>query len=806
MKINDVLQASNFATTAPAAIYQASKNTSISESLKETIVAANITSTDNGNINISSGADTSILASNLKTTNGGDINITVGQLTDGSGVIVTNDDAKVTIAGASNKETSYNKDENFNYSMSIDYDGISYANYQKDTNQDILLTNVSSNLDSANNININAKSDLSLKGSILNSGQADIEGTNNLISGSTTITSKNLDILAAVNSEISSYKQRTGTTFTNRNNISGSVSNNYINSQLNAKSDNFTFNVSEGVNIEGEDILTGDSGYISALDSQLSSDLITRKNLLSDYLYYEDTTREMTEAGQAVVAIGAVAATIVTAGAAGLAIVGSAAAATASTTAIVVTSAGVAAASTAASTAATTAVSASMNMDGDIFKQAKDISKTTWDATTSREAFESYVIAAGTAALTAGLAQGLEGVVQSSAEAVNAGNATITQRAISTLSQNNLATALADSAVSHVSSTAVQSSINGDSFSDALESQGSNILIGAVGNLGAKEIGSAFKSGNISRAKQLTLHSALGCGTALAGGGDCASGALSGVSGELAGEYVKDNLYPGQTTSSLTGQQKTVIKELGGLAGGLSAIFTGNAVGLSESDIADNIFSGQRIGKNAVENNLLYAAARDLATRNRKKELVGSNLPGTHQFSILAPDNPEDFTPELLSEIGAPPMQDLGDGTMGWVVGAHKRLDESRSYNLLLGEFNEASDFIATQEFMNPSKYTSWNRRDFDTEAHQVSHPGLTDTQLITNVLQNTVNYQNNMVSIPYPKPIPTISDSTIINSNSWNQSILQYSGATGYPNNFKGADVGSQNLLTKQYFEEKNE
>ena len=177
MEINDILQASNFVATAPAAIYQASKNTSVSESLKETIVASNITSTDNGNINISSGADTTILASNLKTTNGGDININVGQLTDGSGVIVTNDDAKVTIAGASNKETSYNKDENFNYSMSIDSDGISYANYQKDTNQDILLTNVSSNLDSANNININAKSDLSLKGSDLTTNNGDINLT-----------------------------------------------------------------------------------------------------------------------------------------------------------------------------------------------------------------------------------------------------------------------------------------------------------------------------------------------------------------------------------------------------------------------------------------------------------------------------------------------------------------------------------------------------------------------------------------------------------------------------------------------------
>ena len=132
-----------------------------------------------------------------------------------------------------------------------------------------------------------------------------------------------------------------------------------------------------------------------------------------------------------------------------------------------------------------------------------------------------------------------------------------------------------------------------------------------AGNLGAQKIGSEFKNGNISRAKQLTLHSALGCGTALAGGGDCATGAVSGVTGELAGEYFKDNLYPDQTTASLTEQQKTVIKELGGLAGGLSAIFTGNAVGLSESEIADNIFSGQRIGKNAVENNFFRQEIRE---------------------------------------------------------------------------------------------------------------------------------------------------------------------------------------------------
>ena len=460
-------------------------------------------------------------------------------------------------------------------------------------------------LNSDNDISINSNGNSVIKGSILNSGQADIQGTNNLINGATTITSSNLDILAAVNSEINNHQKRTGTSFTNKYNTSNSVSNNYINSQLNAKSDNFTFNVSGNVNIKGENILTAETAYINALDSQLSSDLIAKENLLSEYLYYEDTTREMTEAGQAAVSIAAVAATVATAGAAGVAVAGSAAAASASTTAVLVSSAGVAAASTAASTAATTAISTGMNVDGDIFKQAKDIGKSTWDATTSKEAFESYAIAAGTAVLTAGLTQGLDSAVQHSAKAVNSGNASITQRAISTLSQNNIASAVAESAISNISSSAVQSAVNGDSFSEALENQVENTLIGAAGNLGAQKIGSEFKNGNISRAKQLTLHSALGCGTALAGGGDCATGAVSGVTGELAGEYFKDNLYPDQTTASLTEQQKTIIKELGGLAGGLSAIFTGNAVGLSESEIADNIFSGQRIGKNAVENNLL---------------------------------------------------------------------------------------------------------------------------------------------------------------------------------------------------------
>ena len=131
-----------------------------------------------------------------------------------------------------------------------------------------------------------------------------------------------------------------------------------------------------------------------------------------------------------------------------------------------------------------------------------------------------------------------------------------------------------------------------------------------VGNLGAKAIGSAahgsitknvdgtltYNPPSINGTQQLALHAALGCGMASAGGNDCASGAVSGMVGEFTAEKLDQN-----TTLS-----DNTIKELAGLGGGLSAIVTGNAVGLDDQEIADNIFGGQRIGVNAGANNALY--------------------------------------------------------------------------------------------------------------------------------------------------------------------------------------------------------
>ena len=198
--------------------------------------------------------------------------------------------------------------------------------------------------------------------------------------------------------------------------------------------------------------------------------------------------------------------------------------------------------------------------------------------------------------------------------------------------------------------------------------------------------------------------------------------------------------------------------------------------------------------------NAIYVAARDLAkTKNGKTQ--GRSFPGTHQFSILVPDNPEDFTKDELKKMGiTEPMRDLGNGKRGWVIGAHNKGN-------LSAEFNEPSDFKATQEFFNPNKYTKWYKSDFDTEAYLVKHQGLTDTQYITNILQNTVNYQNNEKTNPikYPSGWSTLKNNTqTINSNSWNQSVLKYSGGTKVHQDFNGFDHGNQNTIPKIYFNKK--
>ena len=524
-------------------------------------------------------------------------------------------------------------------------------------NKNDLLNIVASNINVGNNLTITSTNNTTVQASNINSGIADISGTNGDVTGSTIINSNNLNIFAGTSYDTNIEDKRTKRTFAIRNNITGNMVTDYVNSNLTAKNDSFSFNVGNQVALRAKDLtdptITQPS-YVTTLKAQVASDKISETNLVLANKHWEETNRELTETGQAAVAIAAVAATVVTGGAA-LGFIGTAVAASA------------------AATASTTAVSTSMNAEGDIFKQVKDISKDTWDATTSRAAFENYAIAAGTAFLTAGLmdVSGLNeagNAANSTANGANAATTTTTSTASTTTAATTsgavaasnsgvymqVGKALAESAISTVSSTAAQSAVNGESFSDTIKNQGTNILVGAVSNVGAKHIGMNYKTSaqtGVDKAIQLVFHAGLGAGVSALTGNDALSGAVSGVVGEVGGEFIDKN----------TNLSNNAIKELAGLAGGYSAIFTGNLVGLSDGEVAGNIFSGSRIGKNAAENNaLLLIHGTNSSSEKADPEFINA-LEDTFNEKVIKLEWSGENTREARIE-GAEKMNNMLDG------------------------------------------------------------------------------------------------------------------------------------------------
>ena len=186
---------------------------------------------------------------------------------------------------------------------------------------------------------------------------------------------------------------------------------------------------------------------------------------------------------------------------------------------------------------------------------------------------------------------------------INTGN-----QAGATLKQQ-LTTALYESAISTATNTATQSAINGDSFKEALKNQLVNTVVGSLSNIGAKQIGNTYHDGDLrfgvdgtggdvlGKLTQLALHAGLGAGASALTGNDAASGAVSGVVGELTGDILKSN-----------GVSKGTGVDISGLTAGISALLTGQIRGLDNNDIASNIYNGQRIGENAAEHNSYGAA------------------------------------------------------------------------------------------------------------------------------------------------------------------------------------------------------
>ena len=374
---------------------------------------------------------------------------------------------------------------------------------------------------------------------------------------------------------------------------------------------------------------------------------------------------------------------------------------------------------------------------------------------------------------------------------------------------------MAESAISNTTSTAVHSSINGDSFSDAMQDQFQNILVGALGNLGAKEIGSAahgsvtqnqngtytYNAPSIGKANQLALHVGLGCAMGLAGGNDCASGAVSGVVGEITAEYLGKN----------TNLNNNQIKELSGLSGGLSAIFTSNAVGLEDQQVADNIFSGQRIGKNAAENNYLtgkifgketeekldkllndirgnsldqisdkYVASNDVVEKAGLFAILvtGQGLPSSTtelELMILTAGASKAFAPQIA--IGLSKVDDAASGLWGKLVGKSDEvsaLTPSSSVNSVLLKNQLTAEEITTGHALGKhldefSDMGITTQKDLQNYVETVLNNKAADVRYTSNGKTYYLDHDNKTLVILNPN---APDGSTVFRPNNWQQYI----------------------------------
>ena len=420
----------------------------------------------------------------------------------------------------------------------------SLYNIKQKTFETTQQTNIAeSNLNIGNNIDIKTGENVIIQASNINAGTADttIDKSNNAIAGEVAIQADNLYIATASETELNSFEDKKTRTLSFNNFNSGSLSTNDINTEISAKNNNYNFDIANEITLSynhndyNKDIneINNDNpnnqtrlAYLQYIRNNNDADfggtnLVNYTETANTNLEWHDNVRGLTDAGTAVIAVAAVAATIATAGATGFAVAGTAAAASATTLAVGATTVGVAVASSAATTAAVSATNTSMNAEGDMFKQTKDISKQTAKDTTSKESLENMATAGATAAITFGLTQGVSELTNS-ANAANTTNQTANAASSATqlpainsnLTTLNLdgfpatslassginnsttltsrfLTALQNSSIQTISSSAAQSAVKEDSLSEALKNSTQNLLINAAGEVIANNIGTS---------------------------------------------------------------------------------------------------------------------------------------------------------------------------------------------------------------------------------------------------------------------------------------------------------------------------
>lgn len=137
--------------------------------------------------------------------------------------------------------------------------------------------------------------------------------------------------------------------------------------------------------------------------------------------------------------------------------------------------------------------------------------------------------------------------------------------------------------------------------------------------------------------------------------------------------------------------------------------------------------------------------------------------PGSHQFTVLIPDNPKKVPKRFR-----PLLRNIGDGRKGFIVGAYN--DKGR----LIAKINQEDDDIATKQKFDPKNYISKIFPDFDTaipdEAVELP-PGIDNDTYVEQALNATMNFRENEAknNIPY--------DFKGKNSNTFNQTLHESLG-----------------------------
>jgi hypothetical protein len=191
-----------------------------------------------------------------------------------------------------------------------------------------------------------------------------------------------------------------------------------------------------------------------------------------------------------------------------------------------------------------------------------------------------------------------------------------------------------------------------------------------------------------------------------------------------------------------------------------------------------------------MNNPLVYVDPTGYAAFAAARDLKGVPI-GTHQFTILTPDNPNNFANAGLI--------DLGRGRLGTTLGAHN-VDGRLIYIQ-----NQPADVEAAREWADPDTNVNWYSSDYDTETRQIATPeGKTDSEFLASLMVNASNYATNENiegrHIQYPSTHTNIEGGAV-NSNSWNQSLIESTGAQ-VDDNFSGLDTAHELRIDPSYFQ----